>query len=158
MPTARKQSIPDKPYKENSEAVQAHLSIAQSVIQRMASNSAGCKAWCITLVSAILVVVAQQGKPHFALLAIVPILLFGFLDTYYLSLEKRFRNAYNKFIDKLHGGEIKATDLYAIEPHGKVGQAVGEAILSPSIYPFYIVLLALVVIAMFVIGIPNKTA
>lgn len=91
--------MPDrKPkFQENSQAVQAHLAIAQSVIQRMANNSAGCKAWCITLVSAILVVVAQEGKPGFALLAILPTFLFAFLDTYYLALEKRFRNAYNSF-------------------------------------------------------------
>jgi len=41
-------------FKENSQAVQSHLSIIQSVIQRMASNSTSSKAWCITLVSAIL--------------------------------------------------------------------------------------------------------
>lgn len=30
-------------FKENSQAVQAHLNITQSVIQRMAGNSAACK-------------------------------------------------------------------------------------------------------------------
>ncbi len=35
-----------------SGAVQSYLGILQGVINRMASNSAGCKTWCITLVSA----------------------------------------------------------------------------------------------------------
>jgi hypothetical protein len=142
-------------FQENSQAVQAHLAIAQSVIQRMANNSAGCKAWCITLVSAILVVVAQEGKPGFALLAILPTFLFAILDTYYLALEKRFRNAYNAFIDKLHGGRIVASDLYAVEPAGSKGEAFVKAITSPSVWPFYLVLLVLIVIAMvFVISSP----
>lgn len=63
-------------FKENSQAVQAHLEITQSVIQRMANNSASCKAWCITLVSAILVIVADKSNPKFTLIAILPNFLF----------------------------------------------------------------------------------
>ena len=82
----------DESFKENSEAVQSHLSILQSVIQRMASNSSSSKAWCITLVSAVLVIVADKGKPDYAYISFIPILLFLFLDAYYLALEKGFRN------------------------------------------------------------------
>ena len=55
-------------YGENCQAVQAHLGIVQSVIQRMSANSASCKTWCITLVSAILVVVANKDEPQYALI------------------------------------------------------------------------------------------
>jgi hypothetical protein len=79
-------------FKENSQAVQAHLGISQAIIQRMAANSASCKTWCITLVSAILVIVADKCKSQYALIAIVPIILFLVLDTYYLALERMFRN------------------------------------------------------------------
>jgi len=49
-------------FKENPQVVQSHLTILQAVIQRMASNSASSKTWCVTLVSAILVIVADKGK------------------------------------------------------------------------------------------------
>ena len=49
---------------ETSPSVQAHLGIIQGVIQRMATNSAACKTWCITIVSAILVVVADKQNPN----------------------------------------------------------------------------------------------
>lgn len=62
----------------NSQAVQSHLSITQSVIQRMATNSSSCKAWCITVVSAILVIVADKGKSQYAYIAIIPNILFLF--------------------------------------------------------------------------------
>src|SRR5438093_12622802 len=57
-------SMSDAPteYRENSQAVHAHLGIMQSVIQRMASNSSSCMSWCIALVSDVLVLVADHGK------------------------------------------------------------------------------------------------
>jgi len=127
----------ERSYAEDSPAVQAHLSIAQSVIQRMASNSASCKAWCITLVSAILVIVADKGKPHYALIAVVPTLLFLVLDTYYLALERCFRQSYNNFIEKLHAGRVVAADLYAVTPTGSVVQTFFKSLGSFSIWPFY---------------------
>ena len=49
-------------------AVQKHLEIMQGVIQRMAENSRSCKVWCITLVSAVLILVARTGEPNHALI------------------------------------------------------------------------------------------
>ncbi|MBA7484071.1 hypothetical protein ES707_19594 [subsurface metagenome] len=137
----------DSEYKENSQAVQAHLGITQSVIQRMASNSASCKAWCITLVSAILVIVADKGNPQYVLFALIPNLLFLILDTYYLALEKMFRVSYNMFIDKLHNRELVASDLYAVSPSGSMFRTFFNALFSFSIWPFYLTLLAMVWIA-----------
>ena len=99
-------------FDSNSSAVQAHLTITQSIIQRMASNSASCKAWCITLVSAILVIVADKESPNLSLIAFIPVVLFLVLDTYYLALERCFRNAYNAFIDRLKSGSVNAEDVY----------------------------------------------
>lgn len=132
---------------ESSPAVQAHLSITQSVIQRMAANSASCKAWCITLVSAILVIIADKGKPDYALISVIPTVLFLVLDTYYLALEKAFRESYNIFIEKLHKKNIKAEDLYVVSPHGSILKAFGEALRSFSVWPFYLMLLAMICIA-----------
>jgi hypothetical protein len=134
-------------FKENSQAVQAHLGITQSVIQRMAANSASCKAWCITLVSAILVIVADKGKPQYALIAVIPNVLFLILDSYYLALEKMFRQSYNSFIEKLHNGKVVASDLYAVAPSGNLFNIFFASLLSFSIWPFYLTLLAMIWIA-----------
>ncbi|MFC1714828.1 hypothetical protein ACFL6S_14265 [Candidatus Poribacteria bacterium] len=134
-------------YGENSQAVQAHLGIVQSVIQRMSANSTSCKTWCITLVSAILVVVANEEKPQYALIAVVPTVLFFALDIYYLILEKRFRNSYNTFIDKLHDNEVQTSDVYAVTPSGSRGKAFLSAVCSFSTWPFYLTLLAMIGLA-----------
>lgn len=131
----------------NSPVVQSHLSITQSVIQRMASNSASCKAWCITLVSAILVVVADKGKPDYALLALIPTLLFLVLDAYYLALERGFRDSYNSFIEKLHEGNVHGKDVYCITPKGPLLSKLAGALLSFSIWPFYLTLIVMIWLA-----------
>ena len=121
------------PLSETSPSVQAHLAILQSVIQRMATNSTSCKTWCITVVSAILVIVAGQGKPDFAFIALVPTLLFLALDAYYLALEKAFRASYTAFVKKLHSGVAKAEDLYAVEPVGGYSKHQLQALKSFSV-------------------------
>jgi hypothetical protein len=123
-----------------SPAVQSYLGILQGVINRMAANSSGCKTWCIALVSAIVVIIADKGNPDFVWISVVPVSLFLFLDSYYLGLEKRFRDKYNEFIRKLHSGEAEVDDLFIVTP-GRgfkvVAAATISALLSPSVWPFY---------------------
>jgi hypothetical protein len=103
-----------------SPSIQTHLGILQNVIQRMASNSSACKTWCVTLVSAVLVIVADKGKPDYAWIAMLPIVVFAALDAYYLALEKAFRNSYNDFISKLHNKSLTEGDLYSVIPKGNM--------------------------------------
>ena len=134
----------------NTEGVQAHLTILQSVIQRMASNSASNKAWCIALVSAILFTVGNTttNNPKLALVALAPTLLFFFLDAYYLTLEKQFRKSYNLFIGKLHKRKIEVDDLYAITPQGDFWLNFGASVLSPSVWPFYVTMLLVIFLSL----------
>ena len=115
--------VNEKRLDETSPSVQTHLGILQGVIERMASNSTSSKAWCIAIVSAILVVVADKDKPNYALLALIPTFLFLALDAYYLALEKGFRNAYDAFVSKVHDGTLTAADLYAVKPVGQTEMA-----------------------------------
>lgn len=124
----------------DSPAVQSHLGILQSVIQRMATNSSSAKAWCITLVSAILVLVADKSKPEYAWIAAIPTALFLVLDAYYLGLEKGFRNAYNDFIDRLHAEDLAVADLYQVSPKGSVFVLLMKSLFSFSVWPFYVTL------------------
>jgi hypothetical protein len=136
---------------ETSPSVQAHLGILQSVIQRMATNSASCKAWSITVVSAVLVIVADKGKPNFALIALIPTLMFLALDAYYLGLEKAFRATFNDFVNKLHFGTIKPEDLFAVGPTGSESKHQLKALMSFSIWGFYSTLLILIAITRYLV-------
>lgn len=137
---------------ESSPAVQAHLTIEQSVIQRMSTNSASCKAWCIALVSAILIVVAEKENVNLALLAVLPTLLFLILDAYYLALERMFRASYKHFLTKLHKKQIHPEDLFVITPRGELCKNVLSSLGSFSVWPFYGTLLITVLLVRCVIN------
>jgi hypothetical protein len=113
----------------------------QGVIGRLAGNSASCKTWCVSLSSALAVVVAQSGNRNLLIVAALPIVLFMFLDAYYLGLERRFRTCYETFVQKLHNGTASVEDAFLIAPRLKVRGLfleAGQALLSFSIWPFYL--------------------
>lgn len=136
---------------DSSPSVQTHLGILQGVIQRMAGNSGQCKAWCITIVSAILVIVADKSKPDYAWIALFPTILFLSLDAYYLSIEKDFRKSYNEFVSKIHNGTLCPEDLYLVVPAGKMSRHRTDSLKSFSVWGFYLGLIALLIIARYVV-------
>lgn len=134
-------------FTENAQAVQTHLGILQGAIERMASNSASTKAWSITLVSAILVIVADKNQSSFAWLALIPTLLFFSLDIYYLALEKGFRKSYQNFVGKLHRGTLQEDDFFSVTPSGTFPNHLLKAAGSFSVWPFYLTLVIMIYLA-----------
>ena len=76
-----------------------HLEFIQSTITRMNQNSFQIKGWMITIVSALLALYARSEKKLYIFIAIVPAIVFCFLDAYYLQQECRFRGVYNDVAD-----------------------------------------------------------
>lgn len=73
-----------------------HLELIQAIVNRMANSSFLIKGWCVTLVAAILALANKDMNRGFVVIVFVPILLFWFLDAYFLNQEKRFRDLYNE--------------------------------------------------------------
>lgn len=142
-----------RPVTGESAAVQSYLGMLQAIITRMAGNSGNCKTWCISLVSAMLVVIMDQKSPHYVWITFIPVLLFLLLDAYYLGQERAFRDVYNHFVAKLHSGQATDQDLFLIKPMQgfNVVQSLFGAIRSFSIYPFYLVLAGVIVIARYLL-------
>jgi hypothetical protein len=68
------------------------LKIVQDIIKRMALNSFLIKGWTITLVVATLLL---KGEKFQSLIAFIPILVFWYLDAYFLWLERLYRRLYD---------------------------------------------------------------
>ena len=135
-----------------SSAVQKHLEIMQGVISRMAENSRSCKVWCVTLVAAVLVLVARTGEPRHALIALAPTLLFLFLDSYYLALERAFIKSQNTFVAKLHEDDLKRSDIFKVAPIGMGWRLIGRCLVdSVSILLFYVPVIATIMLACWLI-------
>lgn len=71
-----------------------HLKMLQAVITRMASNSFQVKTWCITLTSALLALSAKDAR-HMVFVAYLPVLMFWWLDAFFLHQERLFRELYD---------------------------------------------------------------
>ena len=82
-----------------------HLEMIQAVITRMAANSFMLKGWAVTLVAGVFVLSSKDSNPLYFLIAYIPIILFWFLDSYYLQLERKFRIFYK------HVGNHNEQDL-----------------------------------------------
>lgn len=76
-----------------------HLEFIQNIINRMNSNSFQIKEWMVTIVSALLALYASSDNVTYIFVAIVPTLLFWYLDAYYLQLERKFRGLYDDVRD-----------------------------------------------------------
>lgn len=149
-----------------SSAVHKYLDILQDLIKRMAGNSSNCKSLCITLVSAI-AVVTNKEKSSYVWITLIPVILFCFLDAYYLGLEQGFRATYNEFVEKMQNSIATTQDLFIVIPKGTIRkrQADGstplktkpfdpvdgtrKALRSVAVYPFYLTLLVLLLLGRF---------
>ena len=85
--------------KKISEQEIKHLEFIQTTINRLASNSFQMKGWMLTIVSVLLGFFADSSNTDFALVAILPVLVFWGLDAYYLQQERKFRGIYNDVVN-----------------------------------------------------------
>jgi hypothetical protein len=73
-----------------------HLEFIQTTIGRMSTSSFLFKGWAITIATALSGFAAVETRRALLVIAIVSTLLFWSLDAYYLWLERRFRDLYDK--------------------------------------------------------------
>jgi len=85
-----------------------HLDMIQAVINRMAQNSFTLKGWALTLIAGTFALSAKEANHWFMLVAIVPVVAFWGLDSYYLRLESKFRQLHDE-VRGLSGEEWSAS-------------------------------------------------
>ena len=86
-----------------------------------------------------------------ALLALLPTAVLFLLDSYYLALERAFRNSYNGFVAGLHEEGVPTSNLYVIRPTSMGIRLVWASARSMSIVLFYPFVTATVILAWLVI-------
>lgn len=77
-----------------------HLEMIEAIIERMARNSFQLKGWSITLISLVGAISTQGSDKRFILLAIIPILGFWVLDSFYLQQERYYKQLYKNVAEK----------------------------------------------------------
>jgi hypothetical protein len=123
--------------------VQGFISQLDSIINRMANNSANAKNWLMTLIAAAIAIQWSQEQLQNVLWLLVPTGLFMLTDMYYLGMERHFKELQAKFVDDVRAGkEIKET-VYNIPQTTKCEQVCNtfRTIDSLSIWPFYLIVI-----------------
>jgi hypothetical protein len=73
-----------------------HLEMIQAVISRMAGNSFLLKGWSITLTAAVFALASNKDSHALlVLVALLPVIMFWWLDGFFLHQERLFRELYD---------------------------------------------------------------
>lgn len=138
-----------------------YLEMMQGNIERMATNSSNCKAWMVTIVAAVMALQCSiDALNGWILLGIFPVVLFWYLDVFYLHLERGMRNRETVFLNMLRSGQMEGYEeaLFNFKPlmigkkkltdeqkeQGLV--ATDDRWFTESVIPFYGLTLACVMI------------
>ena len=125
-----------------------HLEFIQNIINRMNSNSFQIKEWMITVVSALLALYASSSNETYIFVAIVPTLMFWFLDAYYLQQERKFRAVYNDVL-----ADKSKIPLFTMPIQNYIGgrYSYWGTLFSKTIGWFYGVVVVLLIIGGFIL-------
>ena len=135
--------------------VRQYLQMLQDIINRMAANSSNCKAWTITLFTAMAaLMIGVEAMRHWVWIILFPIALFYYLDAYYLGLENNFRDLEASFIKQLRGQADYTSSVYDFNfTHAigyKKGKNLKKGLQSTATWPLYSTLAAISIVLCFV--------
>lgn len=126
-----------------------HLEMIEKVIERMASNSFILKGWTVTLVTLVFTLMSNSGKRELLFVAVIPDLVFFFLDGYFLQLERKYRQLYEtvreKEEEKVDFSMKTADAVYRGDDAKKI--CYFNCLRSFSIWPLYTLVLLLTLLA-----------
>lgn len=119
-----------------------HLECIQNIITRMNTNSFQIKGMAVAIASALLAVYASEKNPDFVLITIFPLILFWFLDSYYVTQERKFRGLYSDLL-KGNPNNLQPFEII-LEPYKGGEYSFWSAFFSKTIWTIYLSVSAIV--------------
>ena len=128
-----------------------HLLMIQSIIDRMGKNSFSLKEWSIGIMIAIFAF-AGKNTHRAVIITLIPLIVFWFLDTYYLMIERKFRALYDDVRVKNESNIDFNMNFNDINLNMKDIKKYSflSILLSKAIMPFYVVCIITCLIIYFV--------
>ena len=109
-----------------------HLELIHNVVDRLSHKSFLVKSWSITAVSALMAFGIDKEDYRIFIVGFPVSLLFWYLDSHYLLLEKSFRKLYENAIIK----EVKLMSMDNSEYKLKI--KLWSIAKTPTIWPIYV--------------------
>jgi len=138
----------------DKETLHKEIDLIQGVITRMANNSFMLKGWLISLIAVVLALSKDSllscDLKLILLILCFPIIIFWYLDAFFLHREKCYRELYDWVIKNRMTSNEK---LYSLDfrPHQKKVKSIFRIMFSQTLFPFYGLAFSLLVILMFIL-------
>ena len=116
-----------------NEYMMKEIDIIQDIIKRMAFNSFMIKGWAITLV---VITLLLNGTTFHILIAFLPLLVFWFLDSYFLWQERMYRCLYKWVVTNRLKTDEYLFDMNAYRFKDEV-QSKWQIMFSTTLFWFY---------------------
>lgn len=121
-----------------------YLEFLQQIISRMAGNSFQLRQWSVGISTAVFAFASRDSDHPFVLIAVLPALAFWFLDAYFLSLEKHYRQRFDR-VRKAELEELKKEPFDLSPPDRLAGQWLGSLFRPAALGVHGMVLLVLAI-------------
>ena len=128
------------------------MEFCQAAITRMANNSFLLKQWCLLAITAIITAFSKfiffeklEYKFNIDhLFFLMPLLIFPYLDAYYLKQERIFREVYNDFMNCINKKEM-IRNPFDMKPtkEQRTQFSIWNVIFSISVAPFYFTIICI---------------
>jgi len=139
------------------EILHKEIDLIQNVIARMANNSFLLKGWIVSLVAVVLALtkdtIVATDLSYFSLILILPVVIFWYLDAFFLHKERCYIKLYEWVIENRKNTEDFLYNLNYRRFKGEVA-SVFRIMFSETLGLFY----GLIIIILIAISIYNLTA
>lgn len=133
-------------YRKNKSSVQAHVTMLQGIIKRMARNSMQCKQWCIAIETVFFGIVKNNMDWWVFCMAAITSFTFMYLDAGYLCYERQIRKQQNDFINKINTGESFEKEIFMVGKTKNDFCSIMKAACSKYVCTYYLLIIAFMLI------------
>jgi hypothetical protein len=125
-----------------------HLEFIHNTINRMSGNSFLIKGWTISIISVLFIFTDKEMNEEFLLISIIAVIVFWYLNAFFLQQERKFRAVYDK-VRILPDEEI---DFSMSTDDFKKGKfSLLSAFFGKTIWPLYLGILTMVAIGKYLL-------
>lgn len=124
----------------NKEILHKEIDLIQGVITRMANNSFLLKGWLVSIIVAVIALTKDtlltKDITYFSLILCLPLIVFWYLDAFFLQKERAYRKLYKWVIENRE----KTNDFMYSLDYSRFKNEVNSIfsiMFSKTLFPFY---------------------
>lgn len=118
-------------FEVNKEDVLKELDMLQNCISRMSTNSFALKGWYVTVITALFAFIFTADRALIGKLLgvlIITTIVFWYLNSYYLLLERKYRVQYEWVLkNRVYSEEISTEKIFDLNVNGKSDSEINKS-------------------------------